>query len=108
MSIESLSAVVADLVAIEAIKSLKNKYFRALDQQLFDEVASCFSRGAVIDYGAAGVYTEVADFVTMISEYANSIPHLDPCSSLFQNLGNILARMFPTRDVLVVHLYASL
>lgn len=72
MSELDVSAMVATLAAKEAIKSLKNKYFRALDQQLFTEVASCFSNDAVIDYGPAGVYEGVDGFVTMISDYAKT------------------------------------
>ncbi len=72
MSDSALAQTIAKLEAIEAIKALKHKYFRALDQELFDEVSSCFSSDAAIDYGAAGSYDAVADFVTMISDYART------------------------------------
>lgn len=64
--------LIAELSAIEEIKSLKNRYFRALDQELFDEVADCFSPDAVVDYGPAGVYEKPAAFIEMISEYAKT------------------------------------
>lgn len=36
---------------IEAIKRVKHKYWRCLDLKLMDELAECFSRNAVADYG---------------------------------------------------------
>lgn len=72
MSDTDLAQRIATLEAIEAIKATKNKYFRALDQELFDEVRSCFTDDGVIDYGPAGVYEQVADFITMISDYAKT------------------------------------
>lgn len=60
------------LESIENIKALKSRYFRTLDQQLFNEVEACFTANGVIDYGPAGVYENVNDFVQMITEYANT------------------------------------
>ena len=72
MSDSALAQKIARLEAIEAIKALKHKYFRALDQELFDEVRECFSRDGAIDYGPAGAYEQVEDFVAMISDYAKT------------------------------------
>lgn len=72
MSDISLAEKIDRLESIERIKALKNRYFRVLDQQLFAEVENCFTANGVIDYGAAGVYEQVADFVQMITEYAKT------------------------------------
>lgn len=72
MSDQDLAKKIASLEAIEAIKATKHKYFRALDQELFAEVSQCFSSDGVIDYGPAGVYEQVSDFVAMISDYAKT------------------------------------
>jgi hypothetical protein len=40
-----------DLVEIEAIKRLKYKYLRCLDQKLWDELAECFVEKATSAYG---------------------------------------------------------
>jgi len=62
----------AQLAAIEEIKSLKYRYFRCLDQELFSEVEGCFTADGSIDYGPAGAYEKVADFVAMIQDYAKT------------------------------------
>jgi len=72
MNDTDLAGRIDALESIEQIKALKHKYFRALDQQLFSEVESCFTADGVIDYGEAGVYEQVTDFVTMISDYAKT------------------------------------
>jgi bile-acid 7alpha-dehydratase len=36
---------------VEAIKSLKYKYWRCLDQKLMDELEECFAEDAAADYG---------------------------------------------------------
>lgn len=41
----------ADLVEIEAIKALKYRYARCLDQKLWDELEGCFTDDAVASYG---------------------------------------------------------
>jgi hypothetical protein len=46
----------ADLVEIELIKRLKYKYMRCLDQKRWDEMADCFTDGAVAEY-SGGKYT---------------------------------------------------
>ena len=40
-----------ELVEIEAIKRLKYKYLRCLDQKLWDEIAECFTEDATCSYG---------------------------------------------------------
>lgn len=66
------SEILEALVANEEIKALKYRYFRALDQELFEEVADCFTDDGTIDYGAAGSYEKIADFVAMIADYAKT------------------------------------
>jgi hypothetical protein len=45
-----------DLVEIEAIKRLKYRYMRCMDQKLWDEMTSCFTTDAVAEY-SGGLYT---------------------------------------------------
>jgi len=45
-----------DLVEIEAIKRLKYKYMRCLDQKRWDELATCFTADATVAY-SGGHYT---------------------------------------------------
>ena len=72
MSNEIKHELIDHLHSIEAIKLLKNRYFRSIDRCLFDEVAECFSKDAVVDYGPAGVYESPEEFIAMISEYAKT------------------------------------
>lgn len=44
-----------DLVELEAIKRLKYRYLRGLDQKLWDEVEACFTPDATASYGG-GAY----------------------------------------------------
>ena len=44
-----------DLVEIEAIKRLKYRYVRCIDQKLFDELEDCFVEDATASYGG-GAY----------------------------------------------------
>lgn len=46
---------VSDLVEIEAVKRLKYRYMRCLDQKLWDEIAACFTPDATASYGG-GAY----------------------------------------------------
>ncbi len=41
-----------ELVEIEAIKQLKHKYMRCLDQKRWDEIAECFTEDAECSYSA--------------------------------------------------------
>jgi hypothetical protein len=45
-----------DLVEIEAIKRLKYRYMRCLDQKLWEELATCFTAEAVAEY-SGGAYS---------------------------------------------------
>ena len=45
-----------DLVELEAIKQLKYKYMRCLDQKLWDEIAACFTENATAAY-SGGKYS---------------------------------------------------
>ena len=45
-----------DLVEIEAIKRLKYKYMRCLDQKRWDEIAECFTADATAAY-SGGKYS---------------------------------------------------
>jgi SnoaL-like domain len=46
----------ADLVELEAIKQLKYRYLRCLDQKLWDEIAECFTEDAAAAY-SGGKYS---------------------------------------------------
>lgn len=49
--LEELEARIRVLEDIEAIKRLKHKYWRCLDNKSWDGVLDCFSEDAVVDYG---------------------------------------------------------
>src|SRR5690349_20902111 len=46
-----LAARVQALEDLEAIKRLKHRYWRCLDQKRWDELAMCFTADASVDYG---------------------------------------------------------
>ena len=46
---------VDDLVELEAIKRLKYRYLRCLDQKLWDDIETCFTTDATASYGG-GAY----------------------------------------------------
>ena len=52
-----------DLVEIEAIKRLKYKYLRCLDQKLWDEMAECFVENATSAYGGGKYSFEGRDAI---------------------------------------------
>ena len=52
-----------DLVEIEAIKRLKYKYLRCLDQKLWDELAECFVENATSAYGGGKYSYEGRDAI---------------------------------------------
>ena len=52
-----------DLVEIEAIKRLKYKYLRCLDQKLWDELAECFVENATSSYGGGKYSYEGRDAI---------------------------------------------
>lgn len=78
----------ADLVEIEAIKRLKYRYLRCLDQKLWDEIAGCFSEDATASYGG-GAYSfagrdAIVDFLrrsmgaeTFLSSHRVHHPEID-------------------------------
>jgi hypothetical protein len=57
-----------DLVEIEAIKRVKYKYVRCLDQKLWDEIADCFTDDAVASYSGGKYHyngrDEIIGFLT--------------------------------------------
>lgn len=52
-----------DLVEIEAIKRLKYKYLRCLDQKLWDELTECFVENATSAYGGGKYSYEGRDAI---------------------------------------------
>jgi len=63
----ALADVVQTLVAIEAIKRLKYRYLRCLDQKRWDDIGSCFTPGATAAY-SGGKYSfsgreEIVEFL---------------------------------------------
>jgi hypothetical protein len=52
-----------DLAEIEAIKRLKYKYLRCLDQKLWDELAECFVENATSSYGGGKYSYEGRDAI---------------------------------------------
>ena len=54
---------IEDLIEIEAIKRLKYRYMRCLDQKLWDEMASCFTEDAVALYSGGKYRYEGRDAI---------------------------------------------
>ncbi|HZN12648.1 MAG TPA: nuclear transport factor 2 family protein [Acidimicrobiales bacterium] len=52
-----------DLVEIEAIKRVKYKYVRCLDQKLWDEIVDCFTEDAVAAYSGGKYHFEGRDAI---------------------------------------------
>jgi hypothetical protein len=52
-----------DLVEIEAIKRVKYKYVRCLDQKLWDEIVDCFTEDAVSSYSGGKYHHEGRDAI---------------------------------------------
>jgi hypothetical protein len=52
-----------DLVEIEAIKRLKYRYVRCLDQKLWDEIRDCFTDDAVASYSGGKYHYEGRDAI---------------------------------------------
>ena len=48
----TLAARIQALEDLEAIKRLKHRYWRCLDQKRWDELATCFAADATVDYGS--------------------------------------------------------
>jgi len=53
----------ADLVEIEAIKQVKYRYMRCLDQKLWDELVACFTEDAVAEYSGGKYAYEGRDAI---------------------------------------------
>jgi hypothetical protein len=51
MAHQDLEARIQALEDVEAIKRLKYRYWRCLDQKRWDELAECFTADATVDYG---------------------------------------------------------
>ncbi|MBI2867016.1 MAG: nuclear transport factor 2 family protein [Chloroflexi bacterium] len=51
----ALERRLAVLEDIEAIKRLKTKYWRCVDNKLWDDLDTCFADDAVADYGGVGI-----------------------------------------------------
>ena len=52
-----------DLVELEAIKRLKYKYVRCLDQKLWDDIVDCFIEDAVASYSGGKYHFEGRDAI---------------------------------------------
>jgi len=52
-----------DLVEIEAIKAVKYRYARCLDQKLWDELGECLTEDAVASYSAGKYHQEGRDAI---------------------------------------------
>lgn len=68
---DSLAERVANLEAIEQIKALKYRYWRACDGKDPAGFSACFvSEGAVIDYGRMGSFDDAAPMVDVFRRFA--------------------------------------
>lgn len=67
---------VARLEAIEAVKQLKYRYFRACDRKQPEVVRACFAPGEIdLQYGRIGNFTNRDDMVAVFTELACQ-PHI--------------------------------
>ncbi len=65
-----VSAAVAQMRAVDEIKALKYRYWRACDAKDPETFADCFvPRGAVIDYGPMGAFDDAAPMVEVFRRY---------------------------------------
>lgn len=66
-----LESRLARLEAIEAIKSLKARYFASCDGKQPEQVRSCFADGEIdLQYGRIGNFSRADDMVAVFSELA--------------------------------------
>lgn len=66
----------ARLEAIEAIRQLKHRYFRACDTKQTDLMRDCFVAGPLhLDYGAVGTFTDRDALVALFAEVGGP-PHM--------------------------------
>lgn len=79
---------IRELVELEAIKRLKYRYLRCLDQKLWDELEECFAEDATASYGGGSVQLtgrgEVMEFLrsrmggtTMLTSHRCHHPEID-------------------------------
>ncbi|MGH9026416.1 MAG: nuclear transport factor 2 family protein [Acidimicrobiia bacterium] len=52
-----------DLIEIEAVKRLKYRYLRCLDQKRWDEIVDCFTPDAVADYSSGKYHFDGRDAI---------------------------------------------
>lgn len=64
----------ADLVEIERIKQLEHRYQRCLDLKRWDEIAECFTAGAVASYSAGKYAFEGRDRIVEFFRLAMGRP----------------------------------
>ena len=68
---EALEQRIARLEAIEAVKQLKYRYFRACDRKQPEVVRACFAPGEIdLQYGRIGNFSHRDDMVAVFSELA--------------------------------------
>lgn len=71
-----LHARIARLEAIEAIRQLKHRYFRACDSKQTDLMREAFVEGPMhIDYGAVGIFQNRDDLVALFTD-VGCHPHM--------------------------------
>ena len=85
---EPIEVTLQDLVEIEAVKRLKYRYLRCLDQKLWDDLDDCFTADATASYGG-GAYryegrAEIMEFLrtsmgseTMLTSHRCHHPEVD-------------------------------
>ncbi len=72
----TLETRLARLEAIEAIRQLKHRYFRACDTKQVALMRECFADGPMhIDYGAVGIFSHRDDLVALFSK-VGCHPHM--------------------------------
>ncbi len=67
---------VNDLIEIEAIKRVKYRYIRCLDQKLWDEMATCFTDDAIAAYSGGKYRYEGRDAILEFLDALDGSRHL--------------------------------
>ena len=65
-SLEELELRLAALEDIEAIESLKARYWRAIDRKLPDDVAACLTADAIIDFEGLPRFDSRDEFMSVV------------------------------------------
>lgn len=65
-ALEELRERVRILEDIEAIRHLRNKYFRCLDGKLWDEIAECFTEDVKTSYFNGEIRVDGRDAVRLV------------------------------------------